>query len=172
MMRFVGRLGEDALELVGALGRVVGRAGHVGDLLERLVVDAAPEPAAATAAAEPATPEPVARLAAPELRRAGRVELAAVRRPEADRVDADAARRRLLRGLERIRAEVAGAVGQRDDDVRRVRAGRDRRRLDARAAVAGARLDRRVDLGDGVDGGQDAAADRRPAAGRQAAQRG
>ena len=54
------QVGEDAFELVGALGRVVGRAGPLGDLLQRLVVDAAPEPTAtATAAPDPPPPNPL-----------------------------------------------------------------------------------------------------------------
>ena len=47
VIRFVGRLCEDLLELVGALGRVVRAAGRLGDRLERLLVDRAPEAAAA-----------------------------------------------------------------------------------------------------------------------------
>ena len=97
----VGRqLGEDLLELLGALGRVVLAAGLVGDRGQRLLVDRAPE--AAARAAEPAAAAElrvgravVARLRADELGAAARRPLARVRRPEADRVDAQPAIGRL-----------------------------------------------------------------------------
>src|SRR5262245_43614903 len=72
---------EDLDELLGAVGRVVGPAGHVGDLLERVLVDAAGEAAEAATAAEAAAAEqPAAGLVADELLAADRVEVAAILR--------------------------------------------------------------------------------------------
>ena len=117
----------------------------------------------------PPRPEALARLAPDELRPAARALVARVVGPEPDRVDADAARGRLLRGLDRLGPGVARAVGQQDDDGRGVRALRDRRRRRLGRIVLGlARRDVLVDLGDRVDRLEDRAADRRPAPGRQA----
>ena len=148
----------------------------VGDGRQRVLVDPAPEPAAA-ATAEPAAAEPAA-AAWPGSRpmncwRAVRVELAAVRRPEADRVDAQPAVGRLLAAASSGSgpALLAPSVSS-DDDVRRVGARRRpaAARRPGRPSMA-ARRDVRVDLGDRVDRGEDPAADRRPAAGRQAPER-
>ena len=131
----------------------------------------------------PATAAPTRRRRSRRDRRGRRRRLAALRvarsrsgtpsppRAEADRVDADAAIGGLLRGVERRRAGVARAVGQQDDDVRRIGPLRHRRRLGAGGGGGDARRDVRVDLGDRVDRLQDAAADRRPAPGDQALDR-
>ena len=141
---------------------MVGGTGHVGDLLESDLVDAAPEVAAtaataATAAATTtaaATAEPAAAgvgLAPLELGGAGRAERSAVCRAEADGVDANAAISGLLGGNERVRAGVVGAVGEKHDDVGGVVALGDGDRPRAARRGAHALGDGRVDLGDGID---------------------
>ena len=171
---------EDGVELVGALGRVVVAAGGLGDRVQRVLVDGAPEarrrhrrshrhrrtpppkpPLPGSAGSPPMNCWPHCVLPAPRVGRA-----------EPDRVDADPAGRGLLRRVDRLRPGVARPVGQQHDDGRRVGAAWDRRR---RGVPAGdrprvtARRDARVDLGDRVDRLEDRAADRRPAPGRQAA---
>ena len=133
----VGRSRKTCSSSLGALGRVVLAAGEVGDGPQRVLVDAAPE--AARPAAEPAAaaePEPAGarRLAADELLAAVRLEVAAGRRPEPDRVDPHPAVDRLLGGIERRRAGVVRAVGEQHDDVGHVRALDDRIGRQPRAA--------------------------------------
>ncbi len=179
-MRLVGRLGEDARELVGALGRVVGPAGRVGDRHQRVLVDRAPEAATAASAhrrrsrrrrtpRDRLSPGSLPTNCAPHrgLWAPGFV------RPEPDRVDADAAAAACCGGLDRLGPGVARPVGQEDDDGRGVGALRDRR---GRLPRAG-----RPRPGSGATLGsisaiasmrrEDRAADRRPAAGRQALRR-
>src|SRR5215210_5933410 len=76
---------EDLLELGRGLGRLVRAAGEACDRLQGLLVDPAPKPAE-PAAESAAAAEAVAGLVADELLPADRVESAALRRTEADRV--------------------------------------------------------------------------------------
>ena len=116
-MRLVGRPSKTACSCGRALGRVVGTPGQLGDLTERRLVDAAaevvvavPEPAATEATAEAAAL--TVRLGPDELAGTRFAERAALLGPEADGEDAQASVSRLLRGIDRQRAGVVGAVGQ------------------------------------------------------------
>src|SRR4051794_16736057 len=114
------KLGEDLLELIRRLGRVVFAPGRLSDPLQRRLVDRAAE--AATTAAASGTRESAAEsteaagvaaacwFATDELLAAAEVRVARVVRPEADRVDADPTVGGLTGGLERIGAGVARAV--------------------------------------------------------------
>src|SRR5206468_6105314 len=135
---------EDLLQLIGALGRVVLATRDVGDLLQRVLIDPPPKASLVAAAADAAATEG---FAPNELGCARRVEIAAFGRPEADRVDPDAAIGGLLPGVDRQRAGVIGAVRQKDDDVGRIRALRDGDNGIAGPYIRGRRRDVRVDLG-------------------------
>ena len=117
-----------------------------------------PPPTAATAAA--------ARLAADQRLPADGALGPRVVGPEPDGVDAQSPRGRLRGGVERQRTGVARAVGQQDDDGRRIGAVRApataRRR--ARRPASTLRGTPGIDLGDRVDRLEDAAADRGPPA--------
>ena len=100
---------EHLLELGGALRGRVGAAGHLGHGRQGVLVDPAPEPAATEP--EPATvPEPVAAalagLVADHPLAALRVDLAAVHRPEPDRVHPQPAVGCLRGRLDRVDAGV------------------------------------------------------------------
>ena len=157
------QVGQGGLQLDGVLRAgelAAGGRGHppqrvgVGD---QRVASAAPAEGAAaertaperTAAAEPPAARPVADLRGVADHRRRR------RGAEADRVDAQPAGGGLLgRGL-RLDALGVRAVGEHDDDVRRVRAS-SRVAGDARAGPR----DRRVDVRDRVDRGEDRLPDR------------
>ncbi len=155
-----GQLGERRGELVGILRAVERAAGGPGDLHERAIVGV-------ERVALPAGPaaEPEAHAAEPaELCGAAR-ERRGVIGAVADREDAHAPAGGLLRRGLRVDPPVVRAVGEHDDHVVGV----------AGAAVAGdgraGRRDRPVDLGDGVERGQNALADGGAERGSEATER-